>query len=155
MELNESLHRGSRKLLQVIFRLPIQNHGKRTLAESAPVGSLEFAPPSKWEKDHRVASLQLMVLYVALLTPIITAIRFSLTNFWRRHMQLTKADYHLPSLGPKIVALGKEASLGRGFQLLRQAHVIITSWRCFCTYRELNSIPAFYHANQGWKQYCN
>ena len=34
-------------------------------------------------------------------------------------MQLTGDDYELPTLRPKILAWGREVSLGRGFQLLR------------------------------------
>lgn len=33
--------------------------------------------------------------------------------------QLTKDDYALPDLAPKLVALAKEVTLGRGFQLLK------------------------------------
>ena len=34
-------------------------------------------------------------------------------------LQLRKEDYHLPTLGPKIIELGKEVSLGKGFHLIR------------------------------------
>lgn len=34
--------------------------------------------------------------------------------------QLTKEDYDLPTLTPKILELGKEVSLGRGFHLIRK-----------------------------------
>lgn len=34
-------------------------------------------------------------------------------------MQLTKADYALPTLGPKLVELAKSVTFGRGFQLLK------------------------------------
>lgn len=33
--------------------------------------------------------------------------------------QLTKADYSLPTLGPKLVELYNEVNQGRGFQFLR------------------------------------
>ena len=36
-------------------------------------------------------------------------------------LQLTKEDYALPTLGPKLVELAKSVTLGRGFQLLRCA----------------------------------
>ena len=40
---------------------------------------------------------------------------------WFLLLQLTKADYDLPTLGPKIVELGRATSLGRGFQVFRFA----------------------------------
>ena len=33
--------------------------------------------------------------------------------------QIKKEDYDLPTLTPKLLAFGKEVSLGRGFQLVR------------------------------------
>ena len=34
-------------------------------------------------------------------------------------VQLKKEDYDLPTLTPKLLAFGKEVSLGRGFQLVK------------------------------------
>ena len=34
-------------------------------------------------------------------------------------MQLTKADFPLPSLSPKLIAIGKQVNSGRGFHLVR------------------------------------
>ena len=34
-------------------------------------------------------------------------------------LQLTKDDFPLPTLGGKLVGLGKEVNQGRGFQLVR------------------------------------
>lgn len=34
-------------------------------------------------------------------------------------LQLTKDDFALPNLAPKLVDLAKEVTLGRGFQLLK------------------------------------
>ncbi len=36
-------------------------------------------------------------------------------------LQLTKDDFALPSLAPKLINLAKEVTLGRGFQLLKYA----------------------------------
>ena len=33
--------------------------------------------------------------------------------------QLRKEDFDLPTLAPKIIDLGKEVSLGKGFHLIR------------------------------------
>ena len=43
---------------------------------------------------------------------------FCTQNVWYC-LQLTKDDFALPKLGPKLVALAKEVTLGRGFQLLK------------------------------------
>lgn len=37
------------------------------------------------------------------------------------NVQLTKDDYELPTLTPKVLAVGKEVSLGRGFHLIKCA----------------------------------
>jgi len=34
-------------------------------------------------------------------------------------VQLNKADFVLPNLGPKLVDLAKDVTFGRGFQLLK------------------------------------
>lgn len=34
-------------------------------------------------------------------------------------LQLTKEDYDLPTLTPKILEIGRHVSLGRGFHLIR------------------------------------
>ena len=39
-------------------------------------------------------------------------------------MQLTKADYELPTLTAKVLAVGKEVSLGRGFSIVKCAPVL-------------------------------
>lgn len=35
------------------------------------------------------------------------------------HVQLTKEDYDLPTLKPKLLDIGREVSLGRGFHLVK------------------------------------
>ena len=42
-------------------------------------------------------------------------------------LQLTKDDFHLPTLGGKLVGLGKEVNQGRGFQLVRCGSASTTS----------------------------
>ncbi len=43
----------------------------------------------------------------------------NLTTLCALLLQLTKEDFPLPTLGKKLVGLGKEVNQGRGFQLVR------------------------------------